>query len=126
MNNSGERRRVEVVGLLPHEAHFVITGLAKAIETRDLLRGEYIDDVTAKEGRVAKFQTSGRISKEYHDQARRVEIIEALGLVAGNPAYILEYPDPRLESVTVGSRVTVSGSDEVTGEWKDIFDIVTH
>ncbi len=108
------------IGLLPHEAAFVLANYDKSEFERIAARELYVEGITAHESKEMKYTTTGVTAFESRRMDRKQQILGGLSLVIRYHDQT-PYPDEKLSIATYGSRVTVNG-----GDWVQIFDIATH
>jgi transcription elongation GreA/GreB family factor len=110
----------ETLGLLPHEARVVSSLLSSVSTDSRAARELYLEDITSREARVSKFQTSGKSAFEARELEHQLRILRGLADI-GIKHGIVDYPNPEDPQIQLGSRVTI-----LSDGYKDKYDVATH
>lgn len=119
--NAGSVRKItNQLGLLPHEARFVLSELKQARERSRTAEEEYSEAVNNSGGDWAFDDGASAASAEWaHQRSRDVKVLENLGYIANNVVE-LDYPSPETSAAQIGSRVVAK-----IGSFTDAFDITS-
>lgn len=126
MANEFEATGLVKLGLLPHEADYVMKEVRPAQLASNDAESFLNDRKASREGRISKNQSVNESLNELKGLERRASILRELAALAIDETVPpVGYPDPTYPTVTFGSRIVIA-SESSEDPWDDVYELGTH